>query len=277
MDIKYTIEILTKDIQDIEILVGKLQNSKEASAIELDLAMSKLRNVYEILTMIKADRLNELVDKSISASSDPEPEPETITEVPPEPAAEVTPEPEAEVPSEPEAEVPSEPEAEFEKEPVAEPEKAQVDEPEEEPVDEPETEPAAEVETEPVAEPLAEPDNPEEPGPGKAEKTILAEKFHAESSINENLAGKRSEQLEEKLAGQPIENIGRNIGINDRFLIIRELFDGNSEDFVSLINRLDNADNYQNASEILENHFADSREHDGIGILAGLVKRRYLR
>ena len=65
MDIKYTIEILTKDIQDIENLVGKLQNSKDASSIELDLAMSKLRNVYEILTMIKADRLNELVSCSI--------------------------------------------------------------------------------------------------------------------------------------------------------------------------------------------------------------------
>ncbi len=269
MDIKYTIEILTKDIQDIEILVGKLQNSKDASAIELDLAMSKLRNVYEILTMIKADRLNELVDKSISDSSAPEPEPGPTLEVPPEPVAEVPPEPVEEVPPEPVEEVPPEPVSESEKETVAEPETAQADEPETAQADEPETEP--------VAEPAAEPESPEEPASGKAEKTILAEKFRAESSINENLAGKRSEQLEEKLAGQPIENIGRNIGINDRFLIIRELFDGNSEDFVSLINRLDSADNYQNASEILENHFADSREHEGVGILAGLVKRRYLR
>ena len=81
MDIKYTIEILTKDIQDIENLVGKLQNSKEASAIELDLAMSKLRNVYEILTMIKADRLNELVDPS---PGDTETVPETQAEPGPE-------------------------------------------------------------------------------------------------------------------------------------------------------------------------------------------------
>ena len=56
MEIKYTIEILTKDIQDIEKLVGNLQNSEDGSAIELDLALSKLRNVYDILTMIKADR-----------------------------------------------------------------------------------------------------------------------------------------------------------------------------------------------------------------------------
>ena len=61
MEIKHTIEILTKDIQDIEKLVGNLQNSQDGSAIELDLALSKLRNVYEILTMIKADRLHELL------------------------------------------------------------------------------------------------------------------------------------------------------------------------------------------------------------------------
>jgi hypothetical protein len=122
MDIKYTIEILTKDIQDIEKLVGKLQNSKEASAIELDLAMSKLRNVYEILTMIKADRLNELVDPApgeteavleTQAGPEPEAEPEAKPEAEPEAKHEAEPEakPEAEPEVEPEVEPPAEPEA----------------------------------------------------------------------------------------------------------------------------------------------------------------------
>ncbi len=82
MEIKYTIEILTKDIQDIEKLVGNLRNSKEASSIELDLALSKLRNVYEILTMIKADRLHEIVSDTplqeippTGATPSPKPEP----------------------------------------------------------------------------------------------------------------------------------------------------------------------------------------------------------
>ena len=91
MELKYTIEILTKDIQDIENLVGNLQNSQEGSAIELDLALSKLRNVYEILTMIKADRLKELIhptSQPVSASV-PEPLPKPI----PVPEPEPTPEP----------------------------------------------------------------------------------------------------------------------------------------------------------------------------------------
>ena len=265
MDIKYTIEILTKDIQDIEKLVGKLQNSKEASAIELDLAMSKLRNVYEILTMIKADRLNALIDP-------PPGKTESGAEAVPETQA--VPEPEAE------------PEAE------AVPEKQDLPEPEAEPETEPEAEavapsesaPEAEEVTKPAAEtpPETEAEEPEIPGQtpsasGQKEGAILAEKFKAGSSINENLAETRGEAQDTKLIGQPIDHIARHIGINDRFLIIRELFDGNSEDFSKLITRLDGAQTYQNAHGMLEEHFAGSMDHEGVEILSGLVKRRYLR
>jgi hypothetical protein len=229
MDIKYTIEILTKDIQDIEKLVGKLQNSKDASAIELDLAMSKLRNVYEILTMIKADRLNDLVEKSLNGTPAAEPELEPVAEH--EPVLEPVPEPETL----------------------------------------PEPKPMAEVKPGPPA------GTTEVSKPGAQDPTILAEKFQTESSINENLGVTQGENLDAKLIGQAIDNISRNIGINDRFLIIRELFDGNSDGFSSLISKLDNAENYQSASALLEEHFAASMEHEGVEILAGLVKRRYLR
>jgi len=235
MDIKYTIEILTKDIQDIEKLVGNLQNSKDASAIELDLAMSKLRKVYEILTMIKADQLNELVDGSLNGTPAEEPEPEIDQELVPEPEA--IPEPE----------------------PVSEPLS----------ISEPEQAPEPEVRAEPVS--------PKDATSDVQDNPILAEKFQAESSINENLAGTRGENLDVKLMGQAIDNIGRNIGINDRFLIIRELFDGNSDDFSKLLSRLDTAENYQMASKLLEEQFTASMEHEGVEILAGLVKRRFLR
>ena len=55
MEIKHTVEILTKDIQEIEKLVRNLNNSPAPPRIELDLALSKLRNVYELLSMIRED------------------------------------------------------------------------------------------------------------------------------------------------------------------------------------------------------------------------------
>ena len=204
MEIKYTLEILTKDIQDIGKLVENLQNSPEGSTLELDLALSKLRNVYDILTVIRTDIT---IPGSLYS--------QTPNVAPPSPVATravVTPEPEPEI-------LPD---------PVAEPE------PIAETVTEPEPEPEPIVET------------------SKPGKDIIADKFAAESSINENMAGNREQDMEAKLIGPPIDNIGRNIGINDRFLIIRELFDGDSDGFGKLIKDLDNADSLQIAEERLQ-------------------------
>jgi hypothetical protein len=232
MEIKYTIEILTKDIQDIEKLVGNLRNSKEASAIELDLALSKLRNVYEILTMIKADRLHEIVsDKPAPELTDTNSGSSVILDLEPEAIPKQEPEPE----------------------------------PEPEPKSEPEPEPESEVKPEPAS-------NAESPG-----SSILAEKFSAESSINENMAEKLGNDVDTKLHGQPIDNISRNIGINDRFFIIRELFEGEADRFISMVTALDSAENYQAASSILKAQFEGNMDHEGVEILSGLLKRRYPR
>ncbi len=248
MEIKYTIEILTKDIQDIEKLVGNLRNSKEASAIELDLALSKLRNVYEILTMIKADRLHEIV---------------------------------SDIPAQEISSTETTPSVEMDREPEPLPEPVAVAEPEPEPV--------AVAEPEPEPEPESEPEPEPEPGPAPAAKaepasdtessgsSILAEKFSAESSINENLAEKLGNEVDAKLLGQPIDNISRNIGINDRFFIIRELFEGEPDRYISMVNALDNAENYQAASSILKEQFEGNMDHEGVEILIGLLKRRYTR
>ncbi|MEN8226525.1 MAG: hypothetical protein ABFS38_00115 [Bacteroidota bacterium] len=230
MEIRHTIEILTKDIQDIEKLVGNLQNSQDGYAIELDLALSKLRNVYEILMMIKADRLHEILslDKLSEPPPVPQPQqaPQTISQPDPEPIPPPDPKPDPQTAS-------------------------------------PSPQPAVEKKTVPA--------DPED----KKEAEIVAEKFSAESSINENLAGQRGRETDTKLIGQPIDNIGRNIGINDRFLMIRELFDGDADSFSNLVSSLEGSGNYQEAFGLLEKQFTGSMEHEGVEILSGLLKRRF--
>jgi hypothetical protein len=75
--------------------------------------------------------------------------------------------------------------------------------------------------------------------------------------------------------GQPIDSIHRNIGINDRFLIIRELFAGDADEFRDLLQQLDEAGDYQKANDLLKQRFPAAGEHEGIEILAGLIKRRF--
>ena len=64
--------------------------------------------------------------------------------------------------------------------------------------------------------------------------------------------------MDTKLIGQPIDNISRNIGINDRFLIIRELFNGDADGFNNLIKSLEGAGNYHDAIGLLEEEFSGS-------------------
>jgi hypothetical protein len=213
MEIKYTLEILTKDIQDIEKLVANLQNSPEGSTLELDLALSKLRNVYDILTAIRADMSGAV----------------RISE---------------KAPEKPVDEKPAESAAAKEKLPL-------------------------EKEEESAAKPKAM--------RTRENAEILAEKFLAESSINENLGGSREHDMESQWVGQPIDSISRNIGINDRFLIIRELFNGDKDGFGKLIEDLDKAGDLQAANHLLEKKFEHSPDHEGVSILAKLVKRRYNR
>jgi len=206
MEIKYTLEILTKDIQDIGKLVGNLQNSPKGSTLELDLALSKLRNVYDILTLIRTDiSIPGQLSRQVPEAAPPPP-------------------------------------------PVAETPKPVIETPK----------------PEPEPEPVHEKDHP-----------IIAEKFTTESSINENMAGNREPNLDTKLMEQAIDHIGRNIGINDRFLIIRELFDGDSDGFGKLIQELDAAGSLQNAAEQLQTQFNNSPDHEGVAILDKLVKRKY--
>jgi len=250
MEIRHTIEILVKDIQDIEKLVAGLQNSPRWPAIEMDLALSKLRNVYEVLTMIRDDR-----HQAASATGMARPEPGP-GHVPPAPEA-------------------TQPEPEPQAEPI--PPSSQATQPE------PQAERIPPASQAPQPEPGS---GTEQPAGGGADSgkmdsgkvaAILAEKFSRESSINENLANQRSTSMESRLAGKPIDNIARNIGINDRFLIIRELFDGNSEEYSRLIRNLDEAGDYDRALDLIREYFRASMEHEGVAILVSLAKRRFVR
>jgi len=132
-------------------------------------------------------------------------------------------------------------------------------------------EPEPKAKTEPVPESAVK---SSDPVPDK-DPAIIAEKFAAESSINENLAGNREPDMDSKLLAKPIDHIGRNIGINDRFLIIRELFNGDSDGFAQLIQDLDGAGSLQSASERLQSQFDTAPNHEGVAILDNLVKRKY--
>jgi hypothetical protein len=113
-----------------------------------------------------------------------------------------------------------------------------------------------------------------EPAPKKA--SILAEKFASDKSINERIAPGTGNDLSSKLTGEPIDSIKRNIGINDRFLIIRELMDGDNDAFNNLVQKLDANQNFDEAYSLIQSSFPEQMEHEGVKLLVRLARRRYL-
>jgi hypothetical protein len=238
MEIKHTIEILAKDIQDIEKLVRNLNNYTTPPQIELDLAMSKLRHVYELLSMISIDSKNDQLESS-TIQTEPEAETQTVSDS-----------------IEASEEIREEEEVE-EKEDISLVEEV--------------------VEKEVVEEILI----PEEPAiqelfDAPKEASILAEKFETDKSLNEKIAPSNQSDLSSKIKGGPIDSIKRNIGINDRFLIIRELMNGDNEGFNQIIQKLDDCTNFNTAFTHIQTRFPDHLEHEGVKILINLSRRKFI-
>lgn len=221
MGFKNTFEIITKDIQDIEKLVGNFKNYSEIPRIELDLALSKLRNVYDILLIIKEET--------------PEIMPEAHTEM-------------KEI-------IEKQPEQEFIPENT-----------EEELINVENTSPDHETISHSV------------PNELKKQKKIIAESFENEKEfINEKLSSVNTKNdVSSRLQSSPIQSIAGSIGINDKFLFIRELFSGNPENFRNTLDILDHTKSMDDAMNYLKTNFNWDMEDETVKQLVVLIRRKFI-
>ncbi len=134
-----------------------------------------------------------------------------------------------------------------------------------------------------------EPEGPEnvsqEPEDGKTPKKTSAkipesprigDKFsHLSNRFNEQMGSRKGEDdLDETVNTKPLRSLTEAIGINDRFFYIREIFNGNKEEYNQAILRLENAGNIKDARDIIMSYTGDSEENKAIKQLLGLVKRK---
>jgi hypothetical protein len=293
MEIKHTIEILTKDIQDIENLVRNLNKYPTPPRIEIDLAMTKLRNVYELLAMISSDLRKDLeketegyTDVPIQTSGIPGREEMQQPAGGEQQPNSGSPEPPLPKPAEEEAGK-KEMEQTMDKSSGAVAEESQKKAPEKkEKAEESQTEfqegtPVQKKEF--IEERMEEAagNRSQEPVPEKFKEevkkaSIIAEKFAANKSINEKIAPEKTTDLSSKLTGEPIDSVKRNIGINDRFLIIRELLNGDNEGYNQLVQQLDTCQGFDQAYGLIEKSFPDKMDHEGVELLIRLSRRRFL-
>ncbi len=92
---------------------------------------------------------------------------------------------------------------------------------------------------------------------------------------------KEDKSIGERMQKQPVANLKDAIGINEKFLFINELFDGDIQDYQEAIARLNDMENARAAFDYLntlgvEHAWDAARSADTIEKLAQLVHRRYL-
>jgi hypothetical protein len=107
---------------------------------------------------------------------------------------------------------------------------------------------------------------------------ILADKLHTDTSVlHETMAQSAPKHiLSNHLQSKPIQSIEHAIGINEKFLFIRELFNNNADEFNNTIQLLDKSDNYDQAYSYLFKKYTWDLESETTEKLIILLKRRFL-
>jgi hypothetical protein len=158
-------------------------------------------------------------------------------------------------------------------EPVQQPEPPQQPEtPKKEPLHKP---PTVEISPPEKVEVVKE-EKKQPPEPVKA--SILAEKISAADSlpINETLAQQKTGgDLSSKLQAAPLTSIVSGIGLNDKFLYIRELFKGDNALYSSAVQHLDMADSLEDALDFINSHFDWDEKNETAQNFIALVHRRH--
>ena len=94
--------------------------------------------------------------------------------------------------------------------------------------------------------------------------------------LNEKIGvHKEDDDLRDLIRSKPINRLSEAIGINDKFLFIRELFNGNSDLYNQTISSLDNSGNIDDASTIVTNITGDDTKNKAAKQLLELVKRKF--
>ncbi len=121
-----------------------------------------------------------------------------------------------------------------------------------------------------VKPPMREIQKPENTAP---EKSVIGETFHKERSLNDSIGENKSES---KLTNSPITNLRAAIGLNDRFIFIREIFDNNTEKYNTIIERLDQMEHIQEAVEFLKANL-EMQKNEASMKFVDLLKRRFTK
>jgi hypothetical protein len=106
---------------------------------------------------------------------------------------------------------------------------------------------------------------------------IIADTFDLKDRINEQIGSLRDDDnVTDIIRTKPLASLADAIGVNDKFLFIREIFNGSPESYSQAISRIENAASFSDARSVLMSYTGDNKETEVVKQLLDLVKRKFL-
>jgi len=242
MEFNATIDLIIKDLNDACQIIDDLKSYPGVPEIQVELAKAKCKSAGDVIALLKSIKQPPVEEKSEKA---PRP---VIKEV---------------VPAEVEkikqiSESPKQASSEEKKQAVKPPRSKQP--PEE-----------RDNKTEKVIT-VAETEKNPQPS------SIIADKFTGKSSsLNEQLGTfKGEDDVTEIMKSKPIHSLKSAIGLNDRFLFIREIFNGDKEAYDQAIAKLEKSSSTDDARAVIISYTGSSEENEAVKQLMDLVKRKLI-
>ncbi len=113
------------------------------------------------------------------------------------------------------------------------------------------------------------------------EVSTVAESFSAKTTLHDKMSsGKSDRSVADHLQSKPLTDLKKSIGMNEKFVFVKELFEGNHQLFSQSIDQLNNFTAYEQARRHLFEELAGqlqwNTESKAFSELSDLVKRRFI-
>jgi len=238
MDFNATIDLIIKDLDEARTIIDDLKKYPGVPVLQVELAKSKCKSAGEVIALLK----------NLEESSETDHKTATANEIRQEQAPVAGDEPRPEI---------------FEIEAEPEQEQTQIKS----------VTPQQNLTGKQSAGPVEELVKAAEKA---SESSIIADRFvHLASSINEQIGSHIEDDISGILKAKPVSSLTEAIGINDRFLFIREIFNGDREAYNQALEKLESAQNLGDAKAVLMSYTGNSTESEASKQLLDLVKRKF--
>jgi hypothetical protein len=144
---------------------------------------------------------------------------------------------------------------------------------------------AKEVPTQPQPKPKPQPKPQPQPHPQPQPKVhiaeekkipIIADNFASlANTFNDQLVRMNTDKdVTDILKTKQISNLSEAIGVNEKFMFIREVFHNNKDAYFQAISKLDSIESIADARAVIMSYTGDNNENEAVTQLLDLVKRK---